>query len=1140
MAGTAIHVLMAMSVEAELRVATLNVRGLAARRRQYQLSRLMLERDLDVIAIQETKVEGQDQTDRMVSPFRARYDVCVSHAVGMSAGCALFLKNSIGIVEETVTVSSTGRFIVCDFTYNNKKWRVVCVYAPNKEVERKLLFENLQTFLSCGRIVIMLGDFNCVCNPQDRAKKAAIKDQSATLLCTIVQDCHLEDVGDVLSAEEHFTHFQNESHARLDRAYVSVELMRVCSNYEVKSVSFSDHSLVMFTIGYKQKKTRFNWDVWKLNDLLLKDELFVEAVQDSINKMLAEPQANVIEAWERFKEVTKMKAIERSGVLHRAKKEKEKDLQCQLDFALSLESKMPGKYTKEIRQLKNQLEAIDIEKYRGAVIRARAEKLSLGETPTKRALGDEKRYAKRNEIKAIATDSGIVREATAIEQVFVEYFRGILGRKVKAEEGFEAQFLHLIPKLSDNEREQLEIAIEVSEIEKAIDDLAAGKAPGPDGFGAALYKTFKGVISVALHRVFTEAIRLKVLPGSFKKTHVILIPKTDDPKKLLSVKSYRPISLANTDYKVFMKVLAGRLQRMMKILVGPHQTCGIKGRTINTNVHVARSVLESCDVFGSKVAMLQLDLEKAFDRVNHDILFLILEYVNVGSVILDGVKMAYRECFTSIVINGRLTESFQVTNGVRQGDPISALLFAIYMEPFCMKIISNETIKGYQLMNSEVKMLTYADDIAVFCSDKESVSEVIRHVAYFCKMTGSAVNWDKCLGLWHGSWETTPQNFANMNWSLVPTKYLGVPLQHYKNTDDYWKEICESTREKTRNWGGRELSMFSRATACNWFIVCKVWYVLQFLFMSRANVQKLHRVLAVFVWGSVWERTSRTNLFHSLRNGGLGLAHLFLKQIVSRYIFLRDQCNPFVRTFLQIVLSNKIPDYVVSSMSVKCNLRGYLREVIMAYEILKVRFSMEYLSVVKRKRLYRDLRDVMLPQPIYRSVYQVGAERDVLKRVKMMTVRASAKTFFFQLHSGTLPVKPWLQEKGFFVPWSMDCLICKKPETVNHIFLDCWDAVFLWDILQRTLKKDLPITPHGIRFLAVENEDGVPYDMFMLLVLHSVWRTRMAVRHVDKDARCAHEYFTESIVYIRDVLSSREERPEWVSLLNVLATMKQF
>lgn len=287
---------------------------------------------------------------------------------------------------------------------------------------------------------------------------------------------------------------------------------------------------------------------------------------------------------------------------------------------------------------------------------------------------------------------------------------------------------------------------------------------------------------------------------------------------------------------------------------------------------------------------------------------------------------------------------------------------------------------------------------------------------------------------------------------------------------------------------------------------------------------------------------SRTNLFRSVKSGGLGLAHLFIRQIVSRFMFLRDQRDCFLRTVVQARLRDVIPDYVVSTSEMRCvRVRGFLREVVDAFRILRVRFSSEYLSSVPRKRLYKDMIDVCLPVPVYRQLYAVGSGKDVLKRVKRMPVRSSVKSFFFKLHSGTLPVKPWLQEKGLYVhPWTLNCRLCQKLETIEHIFLDCWDAVFHWDILQRTLKKDLPLTPYGIRFLPVNNDGGVPYDMFMALSLHSMWKTRMAVQNAEEDARTVREYFIESVAYIREVYRVMPEEPEWLPILDVLAQFKMF
>lgn len=96
---------------------------------------MMQERDLDLLAVQETKVSREEATDRLVAQFSLRYNVCVSHAVGTSAGCILSVKHSIGIVVETVTSCLQGRFVLCDLTYGEAKFRFICVYTPTKPHE---------------------------------------------------------------------------------------------------------------------------------------------------------------------------------------------------------------------------------------------------------------------------------------------------------------------------------------------------------------------------------------------------------------------------------------------------------------------------------------------------------------------------------------------------------------------------------------------------------------------------------------------------------------------------------------------------------------------------------------------------------------------------------------------------------------------------------------------------------------------------------------------------------------------------------------------------------------------------------------------------------------------------------------------
>lgn len=1134
---------MSANFQTALRVATLNVRGLGARRRQCQLNRLFQDNELHVVAVQETKIESEEHTDNMVSSFRAHYNVCVSHAVGTSGGCAVFIRRDLGVVEEAIVSCVSGRLLVVDFALSAMSWRIICVYAPNNEAERKVFFERLEQYLNTEKMVIVLGDFNCVCFAADRAKNRPVRDKSALFLSELVHDYNLEDIGQVLHSDvrPNFTHFQGESNARLDRVYVSLELLPKCNKYDVKPVSFSDHSLVMFEIGKIERKTRFNWDLWKFNAQLLNDEPFVNAAKEKMNQLLTAETITIAAAWEVFKGEIKTMAIERSCILRHDERKKELELQQQLQFFVSMEGSVPGKFTKQIREVKNHLEALDIARYRAAAIRARSSQLWVGETPTKRALADERRYASKNEIKAIFFENEVQCENDKIKQAFVEHYNKLLGQTNRLKEGFEKDFLPLMPILSRDIKKRLEEPICLKEVENAIDELSPGKSPGPDGLGASFYKTFKFPLAIILNRLFVEAYDVKQVPPSFRAAHMVLIPKTDDQEKLQSVEAYRPISLTNVDYKIFMKILAKRMQSVIKELVGPHQTCGIQNRSISTNIHVARSVLECVDAFAGRVAMLQLDLAKAFDRVTHDILLRLLEYVNVGDVILQGVKMVYTECSTRIIVNKSLTEPIQVRSSVKQGCPLAPLLFALYLEPFCLRVIKNENVRGFKLLSAEVKLLAYADDVAVFCDDRESLMEVVRVATAYCDQTGSQINWRKCQGFWHGAWDCTPERFANIEWSVVPVKYLGVPLNHYRESKQYWLDETEKIREKAAAWQGRDLSMFARAAVCNVFLIAKVWYVLSFLCMPRVCLQKLNRVFAVFIWNSTWERVSRTNLFRRVREGGLGLSHLFLRQLVNRFFFVRDQSNDFLQTVIQVRLMNFIPQFIVSSVGgPRQGLNGYLKEVTIAFKMLQSRFSFEYLSTITKKKLYRDLVDTMLPAPLYRTVYSQGPGQDVLKRVKRMPVRSTVKTFFFKLHTSTLPVNAWLQEKGFFVPWTINCTVCKKPETIEHVFLDCLDPIFFWDVLQRTLKKELPLTPHGIRYLSVVNDGGIPYDMFMLFGLHSLWKTRMGVRHADLNARPVRENFIESMVQMRELYSIQSHPPDWVAMLNDLASLKRF
>lgn len=128
---------------------------------------------------------------------------------------------------------------------------------------------------------------------------------------------------------------------------------------------------------------------------------------------------------------------------------------------------------------------------------------------------------------------------------------------------------------------------------------------------------------------------------------------------------------------------------------------------------------------------------------------------------------------------------------------------------------------------------------------------------------------------------------------------------------------------------------------------------------------------------------------------------------------------------------------------------------------------MEYLGKVTKKKLRQDLIEILFPAPLYRSLYSQCPGQDVLRRVKRMCVPPAVKSFFFKLHSETLPVKPWLRDRGIFVPWSVDCLLCKTPESIDHVFIYCSDAVFVLGHPTKNPEK---------RFFVVPGDDSILAD----------------------------------------------------------------
>ena len=166
------------------------------------------------------------------------------------------------------------------------------------------------------------------------------------------------------------------------------------------------------------------------------------------------------------------------------------------------------------------------------------------------------------------------------------------------------------------------------------------------------------------HEVLTSSLESGTLPYSFKRAIITLLPKKGD---LADISNWRPVSLLNTDYKIFAKLLASRLKFCIGHVIARDQSYCVPGRSIYDNINLIRDIMFYANVENIPLAVLNLDQKKAFDNVDHDYLFNVMKRMGFGSQFISYIRILYEEAESLIKVCGSLTAPFSFEKGIRQG-----------------------------------------------------------------------------------------------------------------------------------------------------------------------------------------------------------------------------------------------------------------------------------------------------------------------------------------------------------------------------------------------------------------------------------------------------------------------------------------
>ena len=209
--------------------------------------------------------------------------------------------------------------------------------------------------------------------------------------------------------------------------------------------------------------------------------------------------------------------------------------------------------------------------------------------------------------------------------------------------------------------------IALHEATKAVKDLRLDKVPGPDGLTVEFYRCFWDVLSPKLVEVVNTCFGEEELTESMKSSVSRVLFKKGDRKDL---KNW--LSLLNVDYKIASKVLSSRLSKVLDSMIDPDQTCSIPGRTISSNLHTLRDILDYIDRTDDTGILISLDQEKAFDRVNRAFLQNLLEKYGFGPDFKKWIRTLYKDANMRVIVNDFLTDRVELRRDVRQGDSLSS------------------------------------------------------------------------------------------------------------------------------------------------------------------------------------------------------------------------------------------------------------------------------------------------------------------------------------------------------------------------------------------------------------------------------------------------------------------------------------
>lgn len=515
--------------------------------------------------------------------------------------------------------------------------------------------------------------------------------------------------------------------------------VKCCKSYPGADVG-SDHNLVAMkmsvnfkTVRKAKMKRKWNREKMKRNSTMLQ-----RCIEERVK---VNTGMDVNQRWNEFRDTVLCSAKEQIGYEEKVRIKKPwitEEMTCKMKERKSWKNKNSDVGRIEYRRLNNELRR-EAEKAREAWWAKECEELEELNLRGRTDLVYErvakltwKKETKRTEVSVVDNAGNEVNEPEEVREIWRQYIEALYDKDGK-------------PRMEELKVEEEEKEVEVeergpevlkSEIMAAIREMKEGKAVGVDEIPAEMLKNLGERAQQEIYEICKEMYEKGEWPDDFTRTNIIPLPKKNNAVKC---SDYRTISLICHASKIMLKVLTKRLEAKASHLIGRNQFGFRKGCGTRDAIGVMRTLCERSMEHDNKVYICFVDFEKAFDRVSWIKMFEILKDLRVDWKDRRLLRDLYVRQEAVVQVAGGESRPGVIGRGVRQGCPISPLLFSIYAEVMMVEALE-DIEEGVIVGGKRVSDVRFADDQGMVSNTEAGLQRIMNKLNETAKRYDMKIN----------------------------------------------------------------------------------------------------------------------------------------------------------------------------------------------------------------------------------------------------------------------------------------------------------------------------------------------------------------------------------------------------------------